>query len=218
MESTEAPAKPATAHKKGLQYEREFETYMRDVLGFDFVAHRSLIRGKNAKRPLECDLRGSKISWGWRAVGWVSTTLFLVLTAWTIVLKLGLVDDSKVAEWSAELDPWLIAVEPRLQGFGFLFIATLPYAFLLFSIVKNRHYVWVECRARKTKIVKNYVYEVCGRRDEAKKDQDEVWIVSSSGFDEDALTVAHANKIHCITFRDGKASIANGLPSQIGGL
>lgn len=216
----ETKEKPkASGHKKGLAYERQFEAFMVESLGFNHVEHRTLIKGANVDRPFEADLFGRKKSTAWAAVAYVSTLLVVLLIAVFLIAKLG-GEQTNAHDWSARLDTYLVTVEPRLQGYGLAVLAVLVYVFIIIGMLKTRIHVWVECRDRKGKVNRNYVFEVRGRRDAAKKysDVDELWIVSSSGFDSDALSEARANKVHCIVFRDSKATIVNDLPSRVAGL
>ena len=131
-------------------------------------------------------------------------------------------DDTNARNWLGQLDEFVKAIDPRLEGWGLVSVMILAELLVFFGLWRHQLRIWVECRDTKSKINRNYVFQVVGRREQAQKQSwratDELWIISTSGFDTDALNLASAKSIHCVLFKDGKATIVNNLPSRVSGI
>lgn len=212
-----------SGRQKGLEYERAFAEFMRAHLGFSTVHEHELKRGADILRPYECDLLGIKHSNFYRALEWGSTAILLS----TVVIMLAAVfgdPDSRANAIKTALEGMVADFVPADYVAHGLIVPMVVATCMGFVGERRTTFVaMVECRDRKAKVRKNYVAEVATRKrqilasKQAKKPT-ETWIVSSSGFDQDALSLATAERIHCISFQKTAvaASLVNrDLPSRV---
>lgn len=187
-ESKTAAPPPLSARKKGLEYERAFADYMREHLGFPVVHEHALKSGADVLRPYECDLLGIVHSAFYRTLARAGHVLVGVSCIFLALLDIATADTATTT--------------------GYIIVLSLAVSVVAHTLGRRRSafVVMVECRNRKEKVRKNYVAEVATRKRQilavkAANWPNETWIVSSSGFDHDAVGLASAEGIHCIHFQ-----------------
>jgi hypothetical protein len=205
------------ANKKGLDFELQFQHFMRQDLRFPLISHRRLERGKNVRRPMECDLLARHVSQPWRVVAYGGLTMLVFCATVAMVSFFGS-DDTNARAWMAFVDTQITSIDSRLKGLGFVIVGVIAFALTVAAVWRHQTRVWVECRNTRPKIKCKYISEVVGRRSEVRAATDEFWIASPTGFDPDAIEMANANKIFCILFKDGKGTVVNSLSSRVPGL
>lgn len=194
------------AQQKGLEYEASFREVMLSRMGFAHVQRNEFRRGAHTARGYECDLVGTRGSGYFTALSILGGVvgLFTALRYFSEYVVTPNHRDFEIA-----VEEFVATYAPALVPFTWIGLVALAAAALHVSSGRTRFDVLVECRDRKVIVTRGYVHEVSGRMQDMYEDKqarppDETWIVSSTGFDQDALSLATHRGIHCMLFRPGQ--------------
>lgn len=187
--------------KPGERFEREFASWMVGVLHHRRVRTRIHVPGRVANRPYEVDIWGEKHGGPWRSVRAVGVLLLLVCLS-TVAFPERF---SEIVQWVQREHLWAAVVVDRfavvLAG---LFLAVGGH--LLARLTTRR--VWVECKDRKTNIKRADVQKLHASVEDVRQAgdrsrmPDDVILVSSAGFDIDALAFAREYGYECYEKRE----------------
>lgn len=207
-------------HVKGLEFEQLFAEFMRTHLGLHRIKGRWHFPAKRLAQTIECDLLAGGTSQKWLLL----TACALMIFAFFVIIALATLvggDGTNAWELARYIDSAAVSITPQFKGWGLAAVVILAEVFVLLGIWRSRIHIWAECKDKKARIDRGEVFKVHARIDEARgysrRANSEVWLVSASGFEQDALTAADERRIICIQFNDGKATIMNDMRSQVPG-
>lgn len=206
------PSKRAAKQRNdGKAFENRFATLMRTRYRFRRTETRKQIKGKVGARPHECDIHGELYSPIWDILSYVGIAVGL--------LALACVAQTWFPEQAARLataNVWLTRLASVIESRATLVHPSVaPYAVVLLGLGctllahhakgQVKRHVWVECKDRKTTIKRNDIAvlntAVTNVRDDesnAPWKPDEVWLASTSEFDQDAVAFARELRIRCL--------------------
>ncbi len=195
---------------RGKDFEEYVALYMEAFLGVTRIERNLPVKGKVADRPYDCDVHGIVESRGWRLVSGGSIALFL-LGVGAIVIPEHLGDvGSTVQEAGRQVES---ALGPETAGWGIAILSVIAWVAALLGKKKARRHVWVECKERSKGSIKrtdinklaDAVADVCAFTG-AKWRPDEMWLVSSTRFDIDALNFARERGVRCFEATEDETS------------
>lgn len=192
------------ARGPGSEYERRVADYMRGQ-GAKRVHLRVKKRGETGAHPHEVDVHAEFYSRAWD-LGWQAAALLAAggtgaaIAAWQSPGVAAMFHDL-VAETGA------LAFMPDTPLLGLIAIMIVSYAAFIAALVgrsrAEQHY-WIECKDLRRPVKRDAVFKLNSQVSDVRKaahgwQPSEVWIVSSSGFDPDALAFAAQHGIRCAT-------------------
>lgn len=185
-------ASPRRPLPPGSAFELQVKAAIESTIGYQ-IRVRELCRGKVGIRPHECDLHAVKVSRLLRALQSVFFCLLVVTVLAYLVAPLFYPPDDRV-----HLSE--VALIAALFGLCWLWH---------WSIRKTTHHVWIECKSGIATIKRDDVNKLHAAVEDVRAFDNapwrptEVWLVSQSEFDQDALVFAAARKITCFRYREG---------------
>jgi hypothetical protein len=183
--------KTKSSKEKGSEFEREFAQFMKDELGYDDCFLNEKVKGKLSTNEYEVDIIGKKLSKNGeilQMIGRAILVMGLMLLGLHFLNMLGLHSQEVMYIVGAVGLGWLLL---RLGKEGLY------------------EYTWVECKAHKSKIGKDYINHVNSNvgdyhdSDDKKWEFKEVIFASKSGFIPNSLRFAREFSIRCYSGEDG---------------
>lgn len=176
----------------GRQLEEDFARWAKRNRSFDSVEFRMLVNGETAARPYEVDIRASIPQEKYERL-------------WKIAIGGGLLSAVAVFGLCADLSHLLDdTMESLVAGTGFSGSLVALVAFVLlgwYAHGRRSIGVWTECKDLKTRVKRDAVMKLVQCVQDVREADadwpDEVWLVSGSGFDQDALALAEREDIIC---------------------
>jgi len=183
---------------RGKAYEEQVGALMRKI-GAQRVSLRVKKRGATGERPHEVDVHAEFYSQGWDTFARLSWALALIGVA---ALAYGVVDDDARAA-IIEADAALGGFSP-MPGAAAALVGAVLVALSWIGRARVERHVWIECKDRKRPVKRDAVIKLAEQVDEIRRaahgwQPHEVWIASSSGFDQDAEAFAEKHGIICKT-------------------
>jgi len=191
---------------KGQEFELEFRDYMKSEKGFQKVHHDVICKGKVADRPHQCDLHGIQYSLAFRALTFVGIAVFVLALA-----ALAFPDD--LGEVKNTADTLVAKFDRGLVQYSLLIVGAVAWIVAYVGKWATATHVWVECKNRRGRVKRDDInklhiaVEDAKEFEEAKWRPDEVWLVSTTEFDQDALNFADEHGIRCYVWQDGRAHL-----------
>lgn len=206
------------ARQKGDEFEAAFREVMLSHMGFTHVQQKEFRRGAHTARGYECDLVATRGS-GYFTALWILGGVVALFTGLRYFGEYVVTPNHR--DFEIAVEDFVASYAPALVPYTWMALVLLAGTLLYLSSGRVRFDVLVECRDRKEIVTRAYVHEVSGRMQDMYEDKqaptpNETWIVSSSEFDQDALTLATHRGIHCIRFRPGQRVelVNHALPTQ----
>jgi hypothetical protein len=184
------------AGAKGQALEREFAAWMESSLNYTSTKQRDLVNGNIAKRPYEVDVHGERFSQIWNALR-IGSLLFIALAmaAYFWPDEMSSVNDAAESAVSS--------LAPSAAGSGLVIMAFVAFVAGYVGKKKATTHAWVECKDRKTSVKRADIEKLRGAVQDVQKNPRAPWkpndviMVSGSGFDHDAISLARTYGIVC---------------------
>lgn len=191
----------------GTRLETEFAKFMSASLGYRRTNLRSHVKGRVANRGYEVDIHGVRYPFVWDA--------FRFLGLYGLFLGfVGLIFPQDFEPMFSSLASVVAVIDPSLAPYTILIFMGLAFAIGLIGKRRSTVNAWVECKDRKTRVkradVQKLVMSVKDVRDLKQSDwfPDRIVMVSTAGFDVDALSVARDHGVVCYApSSDGYAEV-----------
>ncbi|KAB2929168.1 MAG: hypothetical protein F9K24_20810 [Leptonema illini] len=173
----------------GTNLENEFARWADKEFGWSDYETRVLISGAVGERPHEVDIHGIIESEGY----------FKVMRAGQVIVASGVLGASGLVGLERAFASLIDGILPQI-GTASMTVLLCGAALWWFGNSRRREHVWVECKDRKKRVAARDVM-LFAKKIENVKDGKPRWqpnqciMVSSSGFDVDAVDQARANDI-----------------------
>ncbi len=182
--------------RTGKSFEIEFADWMEEELGYQETKTRVRVKGKVSDRGYEPDIHGIYFDRKWDVIRKLGIGL-MVLALLTIFLP-------REFKWFKDISTQIVgSVTPDLVGYALLIVGALGFILAYKARDRTTTHAWVECKDRKTSVKRLDIVKLASdvedvrKLKEAKWHPDDVIMVSSSGFDHDALEFAEEKDIIC---------------------
>lgn len=189
---------------RGSEYERQIAAFMR-AQGYHCKL-RTKKRGATGVRPHEVDVHAAFHSKTWDRL---STAALALLCIGVIVVGLAAIDsDARATFLEADAGLGAIAGGGFAPGLAAMGLALVLGALAFIGAHRQERHVWIECKDRNRPVKRDAVIKLAEQVSEVRKaghgwQPTEVWIASSSGFDQDAEAFAAKHGIRCATIVKG---------------
>lgn len=159
------------------------------------------VRGEEAVRPYEVDVQATLRDRRWQRI------LLAALATVAVAVFISFSSAPEARQAATAINQTAASFSPGLAGSGVFLLGTVAAIVALIGLQRSTRRVWVECKDLKVRVKREHVNKLQGSVSDVRKLRSDglgskwkptsVMLVSRSGFDQDAIAVARANKIEC---------------------
>lgn len=178
----------------GKKLEEDFAKWARRNLDYDFTELRTLVNGSSSARPYEVDIHGIIYHRKYELIKKFGIAGIIL----SIVAFLDIIPGFKnLAENSIQKRI------PEIAGSTLVTLGLIALGIWYFGKEREIENHWIECKDLKTKVKRKDVMKLSVSSEDVKENKTALWkpdkviIVSSKGFDQDALAMAESKDIIC---------------------
>ncbi|MBM9502848.1 hypothetical protein JWG44_21580 [Leptospira sp. 201903071] len=178
----------------GRKLEEDFAKWAKRNLEYDFTELRTLVNGSSSARPYEVDIHGAIYHRKYELIRKFGIAGIIL----SIVAFLDIIPGfKKLAESNFQKHI------PEIAGSTLITCGLIALGIWYFGKEREVENHWIECKDLKGKVKRKDVMKLSSSVDDVMENKTALWkpdkviIVSSNGFDQDALAIAESKDIIC---------------------